>query len=131
MFAVLVGGAVSFRMSAEQGQQTPLGAAHLGMNAALVLRLERVGEIEGEVDRHQRVEREREEAETRGPDPASPMSRSHSGAPALGVLLPSDPNGTVKTNATCASTETFLGGAPPVVMRITVWMWSRDGILLS
>jgi hypothetical protein len=36
------------------------------------------------VDWHQCVEREREEAEPRGPDPASPLSRSHSGAPALG-----------------------------------------------
>jgi hypothetical protein len=54
------------------------------------------------VDRHQRVEREREEAESRGPDPASPLFRSHSGAPALGV--PSDPSGTVKAGATCAST---------------------------
>jgi hypothetical protein len=56
------------------------------------------------VDRHQRVEREREEAETRGPDPTSPLSRSHSGAPALGILLRSDPSGTVKPDATCAST---------------------------
>jgi hypothetical protein len=54
------------------------------------------------VDRHQRVEREREEAESRGPDPDSPLFRSHSGAPALGV--PSDPIGTVKASATCAST---------------------------
>jgi hypothetical protein len=63
------------------------------------------------VDRHQRVEREREEAESRGPDPASPLSRSHSGAPALGVLLRSNPNGTAKADATCASTKTFLGGS--------------------
>jgi hypothetical protein len=56
------------------------------------------------VDRNQRVEREREQAETRGPDPASPLSRSHSGAPALGVLLRSDPSGMVKANATCGST---------------------------
>jgi hypothetical protein len=35
------------------------------------------------VDRHQRVERERKKAEPRGPDPTSPLSRSHSGAPAL------------------------------------------------
>jgi hypothetical protein len=54
------------------------------------------------VDRHQRVEREREEAEARGPDPASPLFRSHSGAPTLG--LPSDPSGRVKAGATCAST---------------------------
>jgi hypothetical protein len=85
MFAVLVGGAVRFTMSAERRQQTPLGAADPGMNAALVLRLERLGEIEGKVDRHQRVERKREEAETRGPEPASPISRSHSGAPVGGL----------------------------------------------
>jgi hypothetical protein len=29
------------------------------------------------VDRHQRVEGKRKEAEPRGPDPASPLSRSH------------------------------------------------------
>jgi hypothetical protein len=85
MFAVLVGGAVRFRMSAEQRQQMPFRTADLGMNAALVLGLEHLGEIEGKVDRHQRVEREREEAETRGPNPASPISRSHSGAPVGGL----------------------------------------------
>ena len=57
-------------MSAEQRQQTPLGAIDLGVGATLVRRLERLGEVEGKVDRHQRVEREREEAEPRGPDPA-------------------------------------------------------------
>jgi hypothetical protein len=102
MFAVLVGRAARFTMSAEQRQQTLLGAGELDVGAALLRRLERLGEVEGKVDRHQRVEREREEAEARGPDPASPLSRSHSEAPALGV--PSDPSGTVKAGATCAST---------------------------
>ena len=78
MFAVLVGRAVRFRMSAEHGQQTPLGAAGLDVGAAVLRRLERLGEVEGKVDRHQRIEREREKAEPRGPDPASPLSRSHS-----------------------------------------------------
>ena len=109
MFAVLVRRAVRFTMSAEQRQQTLLGAADLEVGAALPRRLDRLGEVEGEVDRNQRVEREREQAESRGPDPASPLSRSHSGAPALGV--PSDPSGTVKSKATCASTKTFLGGS--------------------
>jgi hypothetical protein len=68
----------------------------------MLRRLGRLREIEGKVDRHQRVEREREEAESRGPDPASPLSRSHSGAPALGV--PSNHIGMVKTAATCSST---------------------------
>ena len=77
MFAVLVRRAIRFTMSTEQRQQTLLDAANLEMGAALLRRLERLGEIEGKVDRHQRVEREREEAETRGPDPASPLSRSH------------------------------------------------------
>src|SRR5205085_5251253 len=104
MFAVLVGRAVRLTMSAEQRQQTLLGAIDLEMGAALLRRLERLGEVEGNMDRHQRIEREREEAETRGPDPASPLSRSHSGAPALGVLLRSDPSGTVKADATCGST---------------------------
>ena len=104
MFAVLVGRAVRFTMSAEQRQQTPLGAADLDVSAAVLRRLERLGEIEGDVDRHQRVERERKEAESRGPDPASPLSRSHPGAPALEVLLRSDPSGTVKADATRGST---------------------------
>ena len=102
MFAVFAGCAVRFTMSAEQRQQTLLCAAGLDVRAAMLRRLDRLGEIEGKVDRHQRVERERKEAESRGPDPASPLSRSHSGAPALGV--PSNHIGMVKTGATCAST---------------------------
>ena len=82
MFAVLVGRAVRFTMSAQQRQQTPLGAIDLAMGTAL--RPERLGEVKAKVDRHQRVEGERKEAEPRGPDPASPLSRSHSGAPAIG-----------------------------------------------
>ena len=62
MFAVLVGRAARFTMSAEQRQQTLLGAIDLDVGAALVRRLERLGEVEGKVHRHQRVEREREEA---------------------------------------------------------------------
>jgi hypothetical protein len=95
MFAVFAGCAVRFTMSAEQRQQTLLCAAGLDVRAAMLRRLDRLGEIEGKVDRHQRVERERKEAESRGPDPASPLSRSHSGAPALGV--PSNHIGMVKT----------------------------------
>jgi hypothetical protein len=107
MFAMIVGRVVRFGMSAEQRQQTLLDApdlevGDLEVGDAMLRRLERLGEIEGNVDRHQRVEREREEAESRGPDPASPLSRSHWGAPALGV--PRDPSGTVKADAMRAST---------------------------
>ena len=100
MFAVLVGRAARFTMPAEQRQQTPLGVITLDLGAAVLGRFKRLGEVEGKVDRHQRVEREREEAEPRGPDPASPLSRSHSDAPALGVLLRGDPSGTVEAGAT-------------------------------
>jgi hypothetical protein len=50
VFAVLVGRVVRFTMSAEQRQQTLLGAADLDINAAMLRRLERLGEIEGKVD---------------------------------------------------------------------------------
>jgi hypothetical protein len=103
MFTMLVGRAVRFTVSAEQRQQTLLGIADLDMGAALLRGPKRaLGEVEGQVDRHQRVEREREEAEPRGPDPASPLSQSHSEAPALGV--PSHHTGMVKAGATRAST---------------------------
>jgi hypothetical protein len=102
MFAMIAGRAVCFRVSAEQRQQTLLDAADLEVGDAMLRRLGRLGEIEGKVDRDQRVEREREEAESRGPDPASPLSRSHWGAPALWV--PRNPSGRVKADAMRAST---------------------------
>lgn len=86
MFAVLVGLAADVLVADEQRQQMPFGAAGLsvGVDAPLVRRRERLGEIEGDVNRHERVEREREEAEPRGPDRASPFFRSHSGVPVVG-----------------------------------------------
>jgi hypothetical protein len=98
MFAVLVGRAVRFTMSAEQPQQTLLGAADLNVRAAMVRRLDRLGEVEGEVHRDQRVERERKEAESRGPDPASPLFRSHSGRAGVGGAEQSYRNGKGRRN---------------------------------
>ena len=84
MFAMLAGFVIRRSVSDEQCQQMPFDATGLGVATVLARRLERLGEVEGHVDGHQRVEGERKQAEPRGPDPASPLSRSHSGAPALG-----------------------------------------------
>jgi hypothetical protein len=84
--AVVVGFAADMTVADEERQQMPFGATGLsvGVRAPMVRRGERLGQVEGNVDRHERIEREREQAEPRGPDRASPLSCSHSGAPALG-----------------------------------------------
>jgi hypothetical protein len=64
----MIGPAVPRAMPHQQGQQAPFGA--VGRSGYAVLprcRSKRLGEIEGEVDRHQRVEGERKEAEPYGP----------------------------------------------------------------
>jgi hypothetical protein len=86
MFAVLVGFPVCAMVPAEQSQQLPFWRFYLSVGAAL-RRLEGLADIEGEVDRDQRVEDEREEAESRGPDPASPYPHSHPVTPAKGALI--------------------------------------------
>ena len=78
MFVVLIGLAIRVAMAAEHRQQRPFGITDLGVGTAQMRRLERLGEVEGEADRHQSVEDEREQTESRGPDPASPLSHSHS-----------------------------------------------------
>ena len=85
MFVVLIGLAI-VAMPGKQRQQRPFGITDLGVGAAQACRLERLGEVEGKVDRSQRVEGERQDAEPRGPDPASPLSHSHSVVPANGDL---------------------------------------------
>ena len=87
MFVVLIGLAIRVAMAAEHRQQRPLGTTDLCVGTTQVCRLERVGEVEGKVDRHQRVEGECEEAEARGPDPASPLSHSPSVVPANRVFI--------------------------------------------
>ncbi len=57
MFGVLVGRAARFTMADKQHQQTPLGATDLDVGTALVRRLEYLGEAEGKMNRHQRIER--------------------------------------------------------------------------
>jgi len=86
MFVVLIGLAIRVAMPGKQRQQRPFGITDLCVGAAQVCRLERLGEVEGKVDRSQRVEGERQDAEPRGPDPASPLSHSHSVVPANGDL---------------------------------------------
>ena len=78
MFVVLIGLAIRVAMPAGQRQQRPFGITGLGAGPAQVRRLERLGEVEGKVDRNQRVEGEREDTKSRGPDPASPISHSRS-----------------------------------------------------
>ena len=78
MFVVLIGLAI-VAMPGKQRQQRPFGITDLCVGAAQVCRLERLGEVEGEADRHQSVEDEREQTESRGPDPASPISHSRFG----------------------------------------------------
>jgi hypothetical protein len=78
MFVVLIGLAIRVAMSAKQRQQRPFGITDLYVGTAQMCRLEGLGEVEGKVDRHQRVEDERKDTESRGPDPASPLSHSHS-----------------------------------------------------
>ena len=86
-FAVVVGFAADMTVADEQRQQMPFGAAGLsvGVRAPVVRRRERLGQVEGNVDRHERIEHEREEAEPRGPDPASPTSHSHADTAAIGL----------------------------------------------
>ena len=78
MFVVLIGLAIRVAMAAEHRQQRPFGITDLCVGTAQLYRLERLGEVEGKVDRHQRVEGECQDAEPRGPDPASPISHSRS-----------------------------------------------------
>ena len=70
------------------------------------------GEIEGKVDRHQRVQGEREEAEPHGPGPASPLPHSHSVTPAVAVSVPGELSATLESSATGGPT-----GRPPVPKR--------------
>ena len=77
MFVVLIGLAI-VAMPGKQRQQRPFGITDLCVGTAQLYRLERLGEVEGKVDRSQRVEGERQDAEPRGPDPASPISHSRS-----------------------------------------------------
>ena len=79
MFVELIGLAIRVAMPGKQRQQRPFGITDLCVGAAQVCRLERLGEVEGKVDRSQRVEGERQDAEPRGPDPASPISHSRFG----------------------------------------------------
>jgi hypothetical protein len=58
--ALLVGCATRLAMSAEQRQQMPFDIIDLGAGPALVCRPRRLGEIEGKMDWHQRIERKRE-----------------------------------------------------------------------
>jgi hypothetical protein len=88
MFAVLVGCAARVAMAAEQRPQAPFAIIDLGVGAAQLRRAEELGEVEDKMDRHQRVEGERDEAEPRGPNPASPFSYAHSVTSAVGVLIP-------------------------------------------
>jgi len=76
MFAVLVGLSVRVPVSAEQRQQAPLGIIDLSVGAAL-RRFKGFSDIEGEVDRHQRVEDERKETEPGDPDFAPPRPHPH------------------------------------------------------
>jgi len=66
VFAVLVGRALRFMMAAEQRQQMTLGTTGLLIHGML-RRCERLGKVERQVDRHQRVDDERQKAEPRGP----------------------------------------------------------------
>jgi hypothetical protein len=51
------------------------------------------------VDRHQRVQGEREEAEPRGPGPASPLPHSHLVTPAVAVSVPGELSATLESSA--------------------------------
>ena len=79
VFVVLVGRTLRFTMAAEQRQQTMLGTTGL-LICGMPRRRERLGKVERQVDRHQRVDGERQEAEPRGPNRASPTPRSHWGS---------------------------------------------------
>jgi len=103
MFVVLIGLAIRVAMPAKQPQQRPFGIADLGAGTAQVCRLEHLREVEGKVDRHQRIEDECQDAESRGPDPASPLSHSHSVVPANRVLCRNYLNRAVGCPATRAS----------------------------
>lgn len=61
-FATVVGFAADMAVADEHRQEMPVGAAGLGVRirAPVMRRSESLGEVEGNVDRHQRVERERE-----------------------------------------------------------------------
>jgi hypothetical protein len=86
MFVVLIGLAIRVAMAGKHRQQRPFGITDLCVGTAQLYGLERLGEVEGKVDRHQRVEGECQDAESRGPDPASPLFHSHSVVPANGDL---------------------------------------------
>ena len=86
-FAVVVRFAADMTVADEQRQEMPLGAGGVcvSMGAPMVRRGERLGQVEGDVDRYERIKRERKQAEPRGPDRASPLSRSHTNA-SVGML---------------------------------------------
>ena len=87
MFVALIRLPIRVAMAAEHRQQRPFGITDLGVGTAQMRRLERLGEVEGKVDRNQRVEGECQDAEPRGPDPASPLSHSPSVVPANRVFI--------------------------------------------
>ena len=83
MFAVLAGFVVGLTMSGEQRQHMSFDAAALGVvvgvASSMMRRIQRLGDIEGDVDRHQRIERKREKAEPGGPDGSSQLPRAQFG----------------------------------------------------
>ena len=58
---MVVGFATGVAVADKHRQEMPVGAAGLGMrvSAPVMRRSESLGEVEGNMDRHQRVERER------------------------------------------------------------------------
>jgi hypothetical protein len=84
-FAVVVRFAAAMTVADEERQEMPVGASGVcvSVSAPMVRWTQRLGQVEGNMNRHERIEREREEAEPCGPDRASPLSRSHSDAPAF------------------------------------------------
>ena len=97
--AALAGLVSGFIMSADQRQQAPFGTTGLIIRRVL-RRRECLGEIEGNMHRHQRVDSERNEAEPCGPWLASPSPRSHSGVPATVLVVPRKLNGRLEPSAT-------------------------------
>jgi hypothetical protein len=74
VFAMLVGWTLRFMMSDEQRQQMPFGTTGLIIHDVPRGR-ERLGKVERQMDRHQRIDGERQQAEPRGPHPLSPTPR--------------------------------------------------------
>ena len=112
MFVALIRLPIRVAMAAEHRQQRPFGITDLGVGTAQMRRLERLGEVEGKVDRHQRVEGEREDTESRGPDPASPLSHSHSVVPANGGFDAGTTLSELKRAVECPPTRASVTGPP-------------------